>query len=197
MIQIDDKVISLDLFEKHFTCDISKCLGACCVHGDSGAPLEEDEILILEQNIDKIKPYLTPEGIAVIEQCGVSVIDFDNEFVTPLVRGGEECAYSFFSANGVCLCGIEKAYREGVIPFIKPISCHLYPIRVKRFEKITALNYDRWSICAPARELGEKEKKPVFMFLEEPIIRMFGEDFYKSLEDIYKSLEEEKEKNIK
>jgi len=191
MLQIDDKVLSLDLFQQYFTCDISKCLGACCVHGDSGAPLDLEESDLIEQYIDKIKPYLTPEGIAVIEQTGVSVIDFDNELVTPLVRDREECVYSFFSDNGVCLCAIEKAHRKGDIPFNKPLSCHLYPIRVKQFEHITALNYDQWTICAPARDLGNKEKTPVFRFLKEPIIRRFGEDFYNSMEEIYEALEKE------
>jgi hypothetical protein len=188
MIQIDDKVISLDLFEKHFICDLAKCLGACCVHGDGGAPLEKDETELLEKYIDKIKPYLTSEGLSMVEQCGVAIFDFDDELVTPLIGNNEECAYSFFSSNGTCLCGIEKAYRNGDIPFNKPVSCHLYPIRIKNFDNITALNYDQWHICAPARDLGNKEKLPVFMFLKEPIIRKFGEDFFDALVEISKQI---------
>ncbi|MDR1341254.1 MAG: DUF3109 family protein [Prevotellaceae bacterium] len=185
MIQIDDKIISHDIFEKYFTCDLSKCLGICCVHGDSGAPLEEEEKDLIEKYIDKIKPYLTSEGISVIEQCGTATIDFDGELVTPLVRDSEECAYSYFSSNGTCLCGIEKAYRNGDIPFNKPISCHLYPIRIRRFGDLTALNYDQWHICSSARDLGKKEKTPVFMFLKEPITRKFGEKFFDALMEIW------------
>jgi hypothetical protein len=184
MIQIDDKVVSLDILEKYFTCDLSKCLGICCVHGDSGAPLDLEETELIEKHIDKIKPYLTPEGRSVIEQCGVATIDFDNELVTPLVKDREECVYSFFEKDGTCLCGIEKAYRNGDIPFNKPVSCHLYPIRVKKFGDVTALNYDQWHICCPARDLGKKEKIPVFMFLKEPIIRKFGKKFFDTLADI-------------
>jgi len=194
MLQIDDKVISLDLFEKHFVCDISKCLGYCCVYGDSGAPLEEEEKNILEKNIDKIKPYLTSKGLYVIEQYGVAVTDFDKELVTPLIEE-KECAYSYFSDNGTCLCAIEKAYINKDITFNKPISCHLYPIRIKQFDNITALNYDKWHVCSPARELGFKEKKPVFMFLKDPIIRKFGEQFYVDMEKVYLAYKEEKEEN--
>ncbi|MDR2383771.1 MAG: DUF3109 family protein, partial [Prevotellaceae bacterium] len=181
MIEIDGKIISLDLFEKHFICDLPKCLGVCCVHGDSGAPLEEEEQELIELHIDKIKPYLTPEGLSVIEQCGVAVLDFDDELVTPLVRDREECVYSYFTNSGTCLCGIEKAYRNGDIPFNKPISCHLYPIRTKTYANVTVLNYDQWHICASARTLGDKDKVPVFMFLKEPIIRKFGEEFFDAL----------------
>ncbi|MDR1594890.1 MAG: DUF3109 family protein [Prevotellaceae bacterium] len=188
MIQIDDKVISLDLFEKHFICDLPKCLGVCCVYGDSGAPLEKEETELLEKYIDKIKPYLTSEGLSIIEQHGVAVVDSDDEFVTPLVGDKDECAYAFFSNNGTCLCGIEKAYRKGDIPFNKPISCHLYPIRIKNFKNITALNYDQWYTCASARDLGDKEQLPVFMFLKEPIIRKFGEDFFNALVEIAKQV---------
>jgi hypothetical protein len=188
MIQIDDKIISLDLFEKHFICDLPKCLGACCVHGDSGAPLEEEEKELIENHIDKIKPYLTSESLSVIEQCGVATVDFDDELVTPLIRDGEECVYSFFSSNGTCMCGIEKAYRNGDIPFNKPISCHLYPIRITKFDNITALNYDQWHVCASARDLGNKEQLPVFMFLKEPIIRKFGKDFFDALVEVAKQI---------
>jgi hypothetical protein len=189
MIQIDDKIISLDLFKQHFICDLPKCLGVCCVHGDSGAPLEKEEKELIEKYLDEIKPYLTQEGLSVIEQCGVAVVDFDDELVTPLVRDREECVYSYFSSTGTCLCGIEKAYRNGDIPFNKPVSCHLYPVRVKTFaNNITALNYDRWHVCASARDLGNREKIPVFMFLKEPIIRKFGEDFFEAMVEIAKQL---------
>ena len=188
MLQIDDKVISLDLFEKHFICNLDKCLGACCVHGDSGAPLDEDEKEILEKELQAILPYLTPEGKRVIEEQGVAMVDHDDELVTPLIGNRDECAYSYFNDKGICLCGIEKAYFEGKTTFRKPISCHLYPIRTKRFTELTAINYDRWKICASAREKGLKEGVTVFRFLKEPIIRKWGEDFYNALEDTYKEL---------
>ena len=188
MLQIDDKVISLDLFEKHFICNLDKCLGACCVHGDSGAPLDEDEKEILEKELQAILPYLTPEGKRVIEEQGVAMVDHDDELVTPLIGNRDECAYSYFNDKGICLCGIEKAYFEGKTTFRKPISCHLYPIRTKRFTELTAINYDQWKICASAREKGLKEGVPVFRFLKEPIIRKWGEDFYNELEDTYKEL---------
>jgi hypothetical protein len=189
MILIDDKIISRDLFLEHFTCDLPKCLGACCVYGDCGAPLEQDETELIEKYFDKIKPYLTPEALTVIEQCGVAVIDSDNEFLTPLIRDKEECVYSYFSTTGACLCGIEKAYRNGNIPFNKPVSCHLYPVRIKTFGNITALNYERWNICAPAKNLGDEKKIPVFMFLKEPIIRKFGEEFFDTLVEVYKQIQ--------
>jgi hypothetical protein len=182
MLQIEDKIISLDLFEKHFSCDLSRCLGACCVHGDSGAPLEQEEKELIEKYMEKIKTYLPAESLSVIDRCGAATVDFDGELVTPLIGDSEECVYSYFTKTGICLCGIEKAFRNGDIPFNKPISCHLYPIRIKVFEDITALNYDKWHICEPARELGHKEKIPVFRFLKEPIIRKFGETFFEALE---------------
>ncbi|MDR0384855.1 MAG: DUF3109 family protein [Prevotellaceae bacterium] len=181
MIQIDDKVISLDLFEEHFICDLPKCLGACCVYGDSGALLENEEKELIEQHFDKIKPYLTPDGLSVIERCGVAMLDFDNELVTPLIGKNYECVYSCFSGDGICMCAIEKAYRNGDIPFNKPVSCHLYPIRIKTFNNITVLNYDRWHICNPAKILGNRKQMPVFMFLKEPVIRKFGKDFYEAM----------------
>ncbi|MDR2026460.1 MAG: DUF3109 family protein [Prevotellaceae bacterium] len=188
MIQIDDKIISRDLFEEHFICDLPKCLGACCVYGDSGAPLEKEEKNLIEKHMDKIKPYLTPKGLSVIEQCGVAVTDSDDELVTPLTGDKEECVYSYFTAAGTCLCGIEQAYRNGDIPFNKPVSCHLYPVRIKTFGDITALNYDQWDICDSARHLGNREKMPVFMFLKEPIIRKFGEKFFDALVEVAKQI---------
>ena len=188
MLQIDDKIISIDLFEKCFICDLNKCMGACCVHGDSGAPLEDEEKYILEKELATILPYLTPEGKRAIEEQGVAITDHDNELVTPLIGNREECAYSYFSDNGICLCGIEKAYYENKTSFRKPISCHLYPIRTKRFTELTAINYDKWNICTPACEKGLKEGVPVFRFLKEPIIRKWGEKFYQDMDEAYAEL---------
>ena len=186
MLQIDNKIVSTEILTEYFSCDIYKCFGACCVHGDSGAPLEEEEKHLIEKYLDKLKPYLSSEALEVIEKNGISVIDNDNELVTPLIGDSEECVYSCFSGI-TCMCTIEKAYINGEIPFNKPVSCHLYPIRIKTFGEVIALNYDRWSICESAREAGNKNKKPVFMFLKEPLIRKFGKEFYEILEEIWQN----------
>lgn len=187
ILEIDDKLVSSELFNEQFACDIASCLGICCVHGDSGAPLDEEEKLLLENDLPQIEPYLKPEGITAIQQQGVSVIDFEGDLVTPLINSAE-CAYSYYTKDGICFCGIEKAYFEGKTSFRKPISCHLYPIRLKQLGDSIALNYDRWIICQCAREKGAKEKTPVFRFLKEAITRKFGEDFYNQLEEAYNEL---------
>jgi hypothetical protein len=191
MIQIDDKLLSFDIFEKHFCCDLPKCLGACCVHGESGAPLEMDEIDSLKAEIEKIKPFLKPSGLKEIEKQGVTIRDLDGDMVTPLINNAE-CAYSI-EENGITFCAIEKAWLEGKVKFRKPISCHLYPIRVKKYPTFTALNYDQWSICQPARKLGEKEGIPVFRFLKGAITRAYGEEFYAEMEEAYRLLQEQNE----
>ena len=191
MIQIGDKILSLDLFEKQFCCDLPKCLGTCCVDGQSGAPLEPNEVELLEMEIAHIKPYLKPEGLEAINEQGIVVTDIDGDIVTPLIND-EECAYSI-EENGITFCAIEKAWLEGKVEFRKPISCHLYPIRVKKYSTYTALNFDQWSICKPARELGVKENLPVFRFLKTPIIRAYGEDFYNELEEVYRLLQEQEQ----
>ncbi|HOP05350.1 MAG TPA: DUF3109 family protein [Tenuifilaceae bacterium] len=193
MIQIDDKLISFDIFEKSFCCDLPKCLGTCCVHGQSGAPLESYEVELLKKELPRIEPYLKPSGLESIKKQGVAVNDLDGDLVTPLIDE-EECAYSY-EDNGVTFCAIEKGWMEGNVKFRKPISCHLYPIRAKKYSTFTALNYDQWSICQPARELGEQMGLPVYKFLKEPIIRAFGDSFYTELEAAAKLLEESKEKN--
>jgi hypothetical protein len=189
MIQIDDKLLSFDIFEKHFCCDLPKCLGACCVHGESGAPLESDEIDSLKAEIEKIKPYLKPSGLRAIENQGVAIRDLDGDMVTPLIEN-EECAYSI-EEDKITFCAIEKAWLEGKVKFRKPISCHLYPIRAKKYPTFTALNYDQWSICQSARELGEKEGIPVFKFLKGAITRAYGEDFFTELEEAYRLIQEQ------
>lgn len=194
MIQIEDKILSLDLFEKHFICDLDKCLGSCCVHGDSGAPVTKEEIDLINGQIDKIIPYLSAEGVDVIKKEGISVIDRDGDLVTTLIGDKEDCVFTYYNEKGICLCGIEKAYRENKINFNKPISCHLYPIRVKKFGDNIALNYDKWDICSSALIKGKKEGVPVFRFLKEPIIRCFGSDFYDQMEEAYLFLRDENNK---
>ncbi len=181
MIEIDDKIVSADLLRECFACDIARCKGICCVEGNAGAPLEADEVEILEREYPNYRPYMTPEGIEAVERQGFMVVDEEGDLTTPLV-GDAECAYTY-TENGVTLCAIEKAWLEGKTPFRKPISCHLYPIRLMHFSNgTTGLNYHRWSVCAPARALGAKLDIPVYKALREPIIRRFGEEFYKALE---------------
>ena len=182
MIEIDGKIVSTDLLTEHFCCDITACKGQCCIDGDSGAPLEIEEVDILEQEYENYKPYMTPEGIAAVEEQGFMVVDSDGDYTTPLVNGCE-CAYTFVNEQGITLCAIEAAYRAGKCSFKKPISCHLYPIRVVKFSNGTVgLNYHRWGICSSACKYGKERGIPVYKSLKEPIERCFGEEFYKALE---------------
>jgi len=179
MIIIDDVLVSDDLKEVYFACNLKACHGDCCVEGDAGAPLEESEIAILEDYLDEIKPYMTDKGLAVIEQYGVFDYDVDGEFVTPLVDG-RECAFVYFE-NGMALCAIEKAWVEHKIDFQKPVSCHLYPVRLDKVGENIAVNYHKWSICKPALEFGKQEGVPLYRFLKTPLIRKFGADWYAKL----------------
>lgn len=191
LVEIGDKVVSTQIFERKFVCDLNACKGACCVEGDAGAPLTFEEVSILEDDLEAIKPFMRKEGIEAIEKTGVFYMDQDNEPVTTLVNNSE-CAFVYFDENGITKCAIEQAHKEGKTNFKKPISCHLYPIRVKKFNDFKALNYDKWSICEPACACGESLNVPVFKFLKEPIIRAFGEDFFQELvivdEEIKKQL---------
>ena len=193
VIEIRDKLISLDVFEKQFVCDLSKCKGACCVEGDDGAPLELEEISMMEEDLDRIKPYMRPEGIEAVDHTGVFYMDQDNEPVTTLVHGGE-CAFVNFDEQGVAKCSIEQAYEDGEANLKKPISCHLYPIRVSQLKKYEALNYNSWHLCEPACLLGESLKVKTFRFLKEPIIRKWGEEFFREMELVDYQLEREKQK---
>ena len=186
MIQVEDKIISLDIFEKHFVCDLNACKGACCVEGDSGAPLLKEEEKILDEIYQKIRPYMRKEGIFEIENQGVAVYDSDGDLTTPLVNN-HECAFATFE-NGITKCTIEKAYNDGVVDFKKPISCHLFPIRIKEYRDFDAVNYEEIKICKPACECGSKLEVPVYVFLKEPLIRKYGEDWYKELLEAAKLL---------
>lgn len=183
IIEIGDKLVSDEIFEKQFVCNLNACKGACCVEGDDGAPLQLEEVDLLEDHIDAIKPFMTEEGIDTVDRKGVFYMDQDNEPVTALVRGAE-CAFVFRDEKGITKCAVEAAYRDGKIEFNKPISCHLYPIRARKLRSFTALNYDRWPICKDACTLGEELGVSVYKFLKEPLIRAYGDDFYKELEKI-------------
>ena len=181
MIEIDDKIVSADLLRECFACDLGKCKGICCVEGDAGAPLDIEEVDLLEEEYENYAPYMTEQGRAAVESQGFMVVDVDGDYTTPLVDNAA-CAYAF-EENGITFCAIERAYREGKCSFLKPISCHLYPIRVKQFRNGTyGLNYHRWTVCRDAVECGKKLGVPVYKALKEPIIRRFGEEFYNALE---------------
>lgn len=196
MFQIGDTLISEDILSEEFVCNLSKCKGICCVDGDSGAPLDDDELEILDQIFDKIKPYLREEGIQAIEEQGKYVKDFDDEWVTPLVNGNE-CAYVVFDERGIAKCGIENAYNDGVVDFKKPISCHLYPVRLKEYKKFTAVNYHAWDICSDACDLGKELKVNVAHFLKESLVRKFGQEWYDELMEIDKEYKEKQSKKRK
>jgi hypothetical protein len=183
MIQIGDKIVSTELFDNQFVCHLDKCKGMCCVYGDAGAPLDEAESKTLENEWHKTKPFLRKEGIKAIEEKGPWEFDGDGDRVTPLM-GHDDCAYSIID-NGIARCGIENAYYSEAIGFRKPLSCHLYPIRLSKIGDNIALNYHRWDVCKPARKLGMEYDLPVFRFLKDAIIRAFGEDFYDEMERVY------------
>ncbi len=194
MLKIDDTLVSLDVVDANFTCDLEKCKGACCVQGDSGAPLLEEEVTILEKVVPDIYDYLQPEGVETLKANGVFTIDRDDELVTPLIDG-KECAYTVFDERGIARCGIEKAYFDGKTTFRKPVSCHLYPVRIKRYHDYYAVNYDRWGICSPAIDKGNREKTPVFRFVDQALKRSFGNDWYKHLTRAAKAYHQEKNKH--
>lgn len=178
MIEIGKTVVSLELFEEEFCCDLNKCKGECCVQGDSGAPLNEDELEQLEKVLPIIWDELSEECQAVINKQGVAYRDDDGDLVTSIVNN-DECVFSYTDPEDGCVkCAIEKAHREGKTDFYKPISCHLYPVRLAEYRTFTAVNFHRWQVCNCAFKLGQKLKLPVYKFLKDPLIRKFGQDWY-------------------
>lgn len=190
MIELGNVILSDDIKEKFFVCNLEKCKGACCVEGDLGAPLENDELIKLVEVYEHVEPYLSEEGKKAIQEQGKYVLDEDDEYSTPTIEG-KECAYAIYDDRGILKCGIEQAYLDGKIGFKKPISCHLYPIRAKKYDQFEALNYDRWSICSPACSLGEELQVPVYKFLKDALIRKYGEQWYS---DLVKLIEEENQR---
>lgn len=180
MILIENTVISEDIIDKFFVCDLIKCKGACCVEGDLGAPLDQEELPIMEHIYKDVKPYLSEKGIQSIEKEGVYVKDWEGDFSTPVIEG-RECAYAIYDDRNILKCGIEQAYFDGKISWRKPISCHLYPIRITKYEHYDALNYDRWHICSDACTHGAALGVEVYKFLKEPLIRKYGEAWYQEL----------------
>lgn len=183
MFQLGKTIVSEEIIKKDFVCNLSACKGACCVDGDAGAPLDLEETKILEEIYPKVKPFLRKEGIAAIEAQGTFTTNDFGEHETPLINGAD-CAYVFFDKKKTALCGIEEAYNQGVIDWKKPVSCHLYPVRVKDYTEFSAVNYHKWEICDDACTLGKELQVPVYKFVKQALVRKFGEDWYMELEKV-------------
>jgi len=181
MFQLGKTIVSEDIIEKDFVCNLSACKGECCIAGEAGAPVSQKETEILNAIYPKVKPFLRPEGITAIEAQGTFITTIRKELETPLVEG-KECAYVTFTENGIASCGIEDAYDAGAIDFKKPISCHLYPVRVQEYSEFAAVNYHQWPICNDACILGASLKVPVYKFVKDALIRRFGEQWYIALD---------------
>jgi hypothetical protein len=182
MIAIDNTIVSEHLLDRKFVCDLSACKGECCVAGDSGAPLDKEELELLDKVYPKVKPYMNKKGIKAVDKHGTYELDSDGDYTTTLVAPGAECAFVIFDENNIAKCAIEQAYRDGVIDWQKPVSCHLYPVRITKYKDYDAVNYHKWEVCKPACECGKKLDVPVYKFLKEPLIRKYGKDWYKQLE---------------
>lgn len=181
MLQIQDTLVSLDLVERFFCCDLSRCKGQCCIEGDAGAPITPEEDARIKEVLPLIWNDLLPAAQRAIEADGTSYRDIEGELVTQLVEN-RNCVFATFDENGTWLCALEKACREGRTNFLKPASCHLYPVRLKKFDTFTAVNYDRWKICAAAETLGRAKGLRAYKFLEGPLRRHFGNEWYDELE---------------
>ena len=185
MISIDKTLLSDELFEEKFVCDLAACKGECCISGESGAPLDLDELPIMDEILDKVKPYLNKKGLKAIEKHGPYVLDSDGDYTTTLVGREKECAFVVFDDDKIAKCAIEMAHRDGIIDWQKPISCHLYPIRISTHKNYEALNYHRWKICKDACSCGLKLNVPVYKFLQTPLTRKYGKAWYKKVEKAY------------
>ncbi|MFV0268757.1 MAG: DUF3109 family protein [Draconibacterium sp.] len=181
VIEVGRALLSDDIIEEHFLCDVLKCKGACCIEGDSGAPLADEEAIQIEKDYPLFEEYLPQKHKKEVEKQGYSVIDSDGDLVTPLVNN-RQCVYSFYNNNGILQCAVEKAYFEGKIKFRKPISCHLFPIRITEYRDFDAVNYQQLRMCKPGRQCGASQKLPLYKFLKEPLIKKYGEEWYKELE---------------
>ncbi len=180
MLEIQNVLVTLDLAEQFFCCDLDACKGACCIEGDAGAPITPDEQKEIERVLPEIVDDMIPAGRREVEANGVAYIDEEGDLVTSIVEG-KNCAFTCYGKDGVCLCAIEKAWREGRVDFMKPASCHLYPLRITEYPTFTAVNYHRWKICKPAEKLGRRLGVRLYQFLKEPLIKRFGKDWYDEL----------------
>lgn len=187
IIQIGNVLVSPDIFTEEFCCDLERCKGQCCVEGDAGAPVSLDEVMAIEDALDEVWPELSASAQAVIDRQGVAYTDVDGELVTSIV-GGRDCVFTCYD-KGCCLCALERAYRQGRTGFVKPISCALYPIRMKRFKDgLVGINYHRWSVCGDAVRKGRELHLKVYQFLRSPLVRMFGQEWYDELCEAAKSI---------
>ena len=180
MLQIKDTLVSLDLVEKFFACDITRCKGECCIEGDAGAPITDAEFATLKEILPDVWDDLLPAAQQRIQEEGVGYVDEEGDLVTQIVDG-KNCVFSTYLPGGICICAIEKAYREGRIKFMKPISCHLYPVRITEYEKFTAVNYHSWKICKAAEVVGRAKGIRAYQFLKEPLVKRFGQEWYDEL----------------
>lgn len=180
MLQIQDTLVSLDLAEQFFCCDLDKCLGECCIEGDAGAPVADDELQKLKDVVEVLWDDLLPQARERIREKGVAYIDEEGDLVTQIVDGAN-CVFTTYGEGGKCLCAIEKAYREGRSDFRKPISCYLYPLRLTKYPTFTAVNYHRWKICKCATVLGRAKGLRLYQFMREPLIERFGQEWYDEL----------------
>ncbi len=180
MLQIGDTLVSLDLAERFFCCDLDKCLGQCCIEGDAGAPITRDEYRKLEEITPALKSELLPAALRVIEETGVGYTDEEGDLVTSIIDG-KNCVYTCYTSGGKCLCAIERAYRQGKCDFRKPISCYLYPLRLTEYPTFTAVNYHRWKICRSAEQNGKELGIRLYQFMKEPLIERFGKEWYDEL----------------
>ena len=187
ILQVGNVLVSPDIITEKFCCDLDACKGECCIEGDAGAPVTLDEIMEIEDALDVVWDDLSASAQAIIDKQGVAYTDIEGDLVTSIVNG-KDCVFTCYDEKGCCYCAIERAYRQGRVPFYKPVSCHLYPIRVGEYGPYRALNYDRWDVCKMAVLKGQKENLPIYKFLREPLIRRFGEDWYAELELVAEEL---------
>ena len=192
MFQLGKTLVSEEIIKNDFVCNLSACKGACCIDGEAGAPVEPEERAIMEEIYPKVKPYLRKEGIEAIEKQGVYITRENGEIETPLIDEAD-CAYVTFDDKGTALCGIEEAYNAGEIDWKKPVSCHLYPVRIQEYSSFSAVNYHRWEICDGACSLGAELQVPIYKFVKEALIRKYGEAWYKELEEVATSMAKPKD----
>ncbi len=194
MIRIDNCIVSDELISNFFVCDLERCKGACCVEGDLGAPLEEEELEPVIKSYPSVKPYLSEKGKEEIKRQGHFIKDFEGDNSTPIIHG-RECAYAVYDDKGILKCGFELAWKDGKSAFRKPLSCHLYPVRIKKSIGNYLVNYDKWSICDPACKLGKAMNMPLYVFVKDALIRKFGVEWYDKLDRIARETNDREKDN--